>query len=64
MFREMRRFKQQISEEDCIGILKEQPRGVLSIVYALRKKNTNPVRGIRSETDSLTCKVVIYVLTI
>ena len=31
MFREMRRFKQQISEEECIGILKAQPRGVLSV---------------------------------
>lgn len=32
MFREMRRFKQQISEEECIRILKEQPRGVLSVL--------------------------------
>ena len=32
MFREMRRFKQQISEEECIQILKEQPRGVLSML--------------------------------
>ena len=32
MFREMRRFKQQISEEKCIQILKEQPRGVLSMI--------------------------------
>ena len=32
MFREMRRFKQQISEEQCIQILKEQPRGVLSML--------------------------------
>lgn len=32
MFREMRRFKQQISEEECIRILKEQPRGVLSLI--------------------------------
>ena len=32
MFREMRRFKQQISEEKCIRILKEQPRGVLSMI--------------------------------
>ena len=31
MFREMRRFKQQISSEDCIRILKEQLRGVLSV---------------------------------
>ena len=32
MFREMRRFKQQISEGKCIQILKEQPRGVLSMI--------------------------------
>ena len=32
MFREMRRFKQQISEEECIRILKEQPRGILSMI--------------------------------
>ncbi len=32
MFREMRRFKQQISEEECIRILKEQKRGVLSVL--------------------------------
>ncbi|MCR4903836.1 MAG: pyridoxamine 5'-phosphate oxidase family protein [Butyrivibrio sp.] len=32
MFREMRRFKQQVSEEECIRILKEQPRGVLSVI--------------------------------
>lgn len=31
MFREMRRFKQQISKEECIKVLKEQPRGVLSM---------------------------------
>ncbi len=32
MFRQMRRFKQQISKEECIKILKEQPRGVLSLL--------------------------------
>ena len=32
MFRPMRRFKQQISEAECIRILKEQPRGVLSLI--------------------------------
>ena len=32
MFREMRRFKQQISEEECIRVLREQPRGVLSMI--------------------------------
>ena len=32
MFREMRRFKQQISEAECLKILQEQPRGVLSLL--------------------------------
>ena len=31
MFREMRRFKQQISGEECIRILMEEKRGVLSM---------------------------------
>ena len=31
-FRPMRRFKQQLSEEECIKILKEEPRGVLSVL--------------------------------
>lgn len=32
MFREMRRFKQQLSKEECVRVLKEQPRGVLSML--------------------------------
>ncbi len=32
MFRPMRRFKQQISEEECIRILREEKRGVLSMI--------------------------------
>ena len=32
MFRGMRRFKQQVSEEECIRVLKEQPRGVHSMI--------------------------------
>ncbi len=32
MFREMRRWKQRIREEECIRILKETPRGVLSLI--------------------------------
>ena len=31
MFRQMRRFKQQISEEECIRILTSEKRGVLSM---------------------------------
>lgn len=34
MFRPMRRFKQQLSEEECIEILKKEPRGVLSMIGA------------------------------
>ena len=32
MFRAMGRIKQQISQEECIRVLKEQPRGVLSMI--------------------------------
>ena len=32
MFRKMRRFKQQITNEECIEILKNEPRGVLSVL--------------------------------
>ena len=31
MFRKMRRFKQQITDEECIQVLKEAKRGVLSV---------------------------------
>ena len=31
MFRQMRRFKQQISDAECIEVLKNAPRGVLSV---------------------------------
>lgn len=32
MFREMRRFKQAVSNEKCIEVLKNEPRGVLSVL--------------------------------
>ena len=32
MFRELVRMKQALSEEECIKILKEEPRGVLSVL--------------------------------
>ncbi len=32
MFRKMRRFKQQISDAECIEILKNTKRGVLSLI--------------------------------
>ena len=31
MFKKMRRFKQEVSKEKCIEVLKQQPRGVLSL---------------------------------
>ena len=31
MFRKMRRFKQQLTDEDCKKILRTQPRGVLAL---------------------------------
>ena len=32
MFRKMRRFKQQLSEEECAEILRREPRGVLAVL--------------------------------
>lgn len=32
MFRKMRRFKQELEHEECVRILKEQKRGVLSLL--------------------------------
>ncbi len=32
MFRKMRRFKQELSKQECIEILKSEPRGVLSVL--------------------------------
>lgn len=32
MFRKMRRFKQQLETQECLEILKNQPRGILSVI--------------------------------
>ena len=32
MFRGMRRFKQELTQEECIDILSHEPRGVLSVI--------------------------------
>jgi hypothetical protein len=32
MFREMRRVKQELSQQECVALLKSQPRGVLSLL--------------------------------
>ena len=52
MFRLMRRFKQQISEEDCARILKEQPRGVLSMIGDDGYPSGIPLDHWYSERDS------------
>lgn len=31
MFPKMRRFKQELSREECIEILKNEPRGIMSV---------------------------------
>ena len=31
-FRKMRRFKQQLTDEECIELLQKEPRGVLSVI--------------------------------
>ena len=31
MFRPMRRFKQQLTDDECLSILRREPRGVLSL---------------------------------
>lgn len=32
MFRKMRRFKQELGKDECVEILKNEPRGVLSVL--------------------------------
>uniref|UniRef100_UPI0034A09E58 pyridoxamine 5'-phosphate oxidase family protein n=1 Tax=uncultured Gemmiger sp. TaxID=1623490 RepID=UPI0034A09E58 len=32
MFRTMRRFKQELTREECLAVLRSQPRGVLSLL--------------------------------
>jgi nitroimidazol reductase NimA-like FMN-containing flavoprotein (pyridoxamine 5'-phosphate oxidase superfamily) len=51
MFREMRRFKQQISNEECIQILKEQPRGVLSVLGDDDYPYGMPINHFYNEAD-------------
>lgn len=52
MFRKMRRFGQQISDEDCIRVLKEQPRGVLSVLGDDGYPYGIPMDHWYSETDN------------
>ena len=51
MFRKMRRFKQQISDAECIDVLKEAKRGVLSVVGENGYPYGLPVSHWYSEKD-------------
>ena len=52
MFREMRRSKQQLSEEECIRLLISQPRGILSMIGDDGYPYGIPMDHWYSETDN------------
>ena len=58
MFREMRRFKQQISNEECIEILKNEPRGVLSVLGYDGYPYGMPLDHWFSESDMKLRKII------
>ena len=51
MFREMRRIKQQVSEEECIRILKTERRGVLAMIGEEGYPYAVPVNYFYDESD-------------
>ena len=53
MFRKMRRFKQQLSAEECRKILREQKRGVLSLLGDDGYPYGIPMNHWFSETDGV-----------
>lgn len=53
MFRKMRRIKQQITEDECIRILKENPRGVLSMIGDNGYPYGIPLNHYYSEDDGV-----------
>ena len=55
MFREMRRFKQRITEEECARIMREQPRGVLSMIGDDGYPYGIPLDHWYSEGDNKLC---------
>ena len=55
MFREMRRFKQQLSHEECARVLREQPRGVLSMLGDDGYPYGIPLDHWYSERDNILC---------
>lgn len=51
MFRPMLRFKQQLPPEECIEILKNQPRGVLSVIGDDGYPYGTPINQFYNEDD-------------
>ena len=51
MFRPIVRFKQAISEEECIEILKNEPRGVLSVLGDDDYPYGSPINHFYNEED-------------
>jgi nitroimidazol reductase NimA-like FMN-containing flavoprotein (pyridoxamine 5'-phosphate oxidase superfamily) len=51
MFRQMRRFKQQVSEAECVEILKTEKRGVLSLIGENGYPYGIPINHFYDETD-------------
>lgn len=51
MFREMRRFKQQVSDDECKKILTEENRGTFSVIGDNGYPYTIPINFYYDETD-------------
>lgn len=51
MFRPMRRIKQQVSDEECIRILKEEKRAALSVIGDDGYPYTVPIDFYYDESD-------------
>lgn len=51
-FRKMRRYKQQISDEECIEVLKKAPRGVISFIGENGYPYAIPINQFYDETDN------------
>ena len=51
MFREMRRFKQQVSDDECKKILTEENRGAFSVIGDNGYPYTIPINFYYDETD-------------
>lgn len=52
MFRKMRRFKQQVSDDECRKILKEETRAALSVIGDNGYPYTVPINFYYDETDN------------